>query len=624
MSEAPENPAFAAEFAPATRAQWLKLVEKVLKGAAFDQKFVAKTYDGLRIEPLYARAADAKPVAGRTPGGPWQVMVRVDHPDPAAANTEALHELDNGATGLTLVFAGSIGAYGYGLPASAEALARALAGVYLDAIAVALDLSAPMKDAAPLVAELVKKRGLAPQKTEIRFGHDPISAHAFIGSSPLTWPGLAPRFAAHVAELADMGFKGPLTVADGRLIHSAGGSEAQELAYVLSAAVAYLRALEAAGIALDDARRMIEFRLAADADQFLTIAKLRGLRKLWAHVEEACGLTPQPAFVTAETAWRMTTQRDPYVNMLRATIATAAAGLGGANAVSVLPFTAALGLPDRFARRIARNTQLILLEESNLAKVADPAAGSGAVEDLTAKLCVAAWSLFQEIERAGGAWAAFESGLIQQQVAAVRAEHGRAVATRKDALTGASAFPDLQEAPVAALDAAPVAVAPDFPAVVKIEPLPYIRLAAPFEALRDASDRVLAKTGSRPKIFLANLGTPADFTARVTFAKNFFEAGGIEAVVNDGFAGHDDMAAAFKASGAKLVCVCATDAIYAKEAAAAAKALAAAGATHIYMAGRPKDLEAALRQAGVQSFVYTGCDALLTLSAAHEILGIRR
>ena len=252
------------------------------------------------------------------------------------------------------------------------------------------------------------------------------------------------------------GFKSPLAAADGRIIHNAGGSEAQELAYTLAVAVAYLRALEGAGIALDAARGMIEFRLAADTDQFLTIAKFRALRALWARVEQACGLEPKPAFISAETAWRMMTRRDPWVNMLRTTIAAFSAGIGGADAVSVLPFTSALGLPDRFARRVARNTQLLLLEESNVAKVADPTAGSGGIEDLTEKLCRAAWALFQEIEAAGGAPAALESGLIQDKVAKVRAEHEAATAHRKDVLTGTSDFPNLSEAPVQVLDAKPV------------------------------------------------------------------------------------------------------------------------------------------------------------------------
>ena len=203
-----------------------------------------------------------------------------------------------------------------------------------------------------------------------------------------------------------MGFKGPFAVADGRVIHDAGGSEVQELAFVLAAGVAYLRAMESAGVALEDAQGMIYARLAADADQFLTMAKFRALRLLWARIEQACGLTPKPSFIAADTAWRMLTQRDPYVNMLRATMATFSAGLGGANAITVLPHTLALGLPDPFARRVARNTQLVLLEESNLAKVSDPAAGSGGIETLTQQLCEAAWALFQEIEKAGGVFAA--------------------------------------------------------------------------------------------------------------------------------------------------------------------------------------------------------------------------
>src|SRR5262249_20191265 len=182
---------------------------------------------------------------------------------------------------------------------------------------------------------------------------------------------------------ASQGYKGPFAAADGRVIHNAGGSEAQELAWVLATALAYVRALEASGVALADARRMIYFRLAADADQFLTAAKFRALRKLWARVEEACGLIRAPAFIAAETAWRMMTRRDPFVNMLRATVAVVAAGLGGADSIAVVPHTAAIGLPDRFARRIACNTQLILLEESNLARVTDPAAGAGGPESLT-------------------------------------------------------------------------------------------------------------------------------------------------------------------------------------------------------------------------------------------------
>src|SRR5262245_40267756 len=556
MTDAADNLPLAAEFPPATREQWRKLVDGVLKGTPFEQRLIAKTYDGLAIEPLYARQSEARPIAGRTPGTAWTIMQRVDHPGPVAANAIALNELENGARGLSLVFSGAPGAYGYGLPASEQAIARVLDGVHADAgIALDLDCGVQSETVGSLVAAWVKRRGLTPAATDIRFGLDPIGVAATRGGSPLAWGALGSRLSATVSDLHAQGFRGPFAVADGRVNHNAGGSEAQELACVLAVAVQYLRALETAGIAPASGRGMIYFRLAADADQLLTMAKFRALRKLWARIEQACGITPAPALVAAETAWRMMTRRDPYVNMLRTTVAVVAAGLGGADAISVLPFTTALGLPDQFARRMARNTQLVLLEESNLAKVPDPAAGSGGIEDITDKLCHAAWTLFQQIERAGGAWTALEQGVLQQKVAAVRQEREAAVARRKDALTGTSDFPDLAEVTVAVLDVPRVA-APFDSAPMKFEPLPSIRLAEPFEELRDASDRILARTGARPKVFLATLGKLADFTARATFAKNFFEAGGIEAVTNDGFASHAEMVAAFRRCGAKLACLC--------------------------------------------------------------------
>jgi methylmalonyl-CoA mutase len=613
----------ASEFPPTSEADWRKLVDAALKGAAFEKRLVSQTYDGLRIDPLYARAAGATPVAGRAPGAAWTVMQRVDHPDPKAANAQALQDLENGATGLTLVMAGSINANGYGLDPSPVTLARVLDGVELDAgITVDFNLSPPTRNVVQTFAALVKNRKIPPASVELRASINPIGGFAASGTSPMPWTNLSRGFAGVVSELASQGFRGGFAAADGRIIHNAGGSEAQELAFALASAVEYLRALEAGGIAPDAARGMIYFRLSADADEFLTIAKFRALRKLWARVEQACGLTPKPAYVAAETAWRMMTQRDPYVNMLRMTVAIAAAGLGGADSIVALPHTAALGLPDAFARRTARNTQLILLEESNLYRVADPAAGSGAIEDLTGKLCAAAWTQFQEIEKAGGVWAALESGLVQKNVAAVRAEREKAIARRKDALTGTSDYPNLQETAAAVLDVAKVATPKESAATVSAEPLPRIRLAEPFEALRDKSDAILKKTGARPKVFLANLGRLSEFTARATFAKNFYEAGGIEAVGNDGFKDRPEMIAAFKASGAKLACLCSSDKVYETEAADAAHALSAAGAV-VHLAGRPGENEDKWRQAGVKSFVFVGCDVISTLRAAHDILGAK-
>ena len=599
----------ARNFPPADEAAWKALVEEALKGTPF-ASLRSRSYDGIAIEPLYPRAQGRSRIEGRVAGAPWAVTQRIDMPDAKAANAQAHDDLANGANAFTLVFEGAGGDYGYALPATGAAISQALDNVYLDAgIAIDLDLSMQSKDAAGLIATLVKARGLVAKDVTIRFGFGPIGGIAISGQSPLIWTDIAPIFAGLIRDLAAQDFAGPFAVADGRVIHAAGGSEAQELAFTLASAVAYLRAMEQGGIALDDASRFIYFRLAADQDQFLTIAKLRAIRKLWSRIEQACGLDPRPAFVAAETAWRMMTKRDPHGNIVRGTIAALAAEVGAGDAVTVLPFSATLGIPDAFSRRVARNTQLILIEEANLHRVADPAAGSGAIESLTDQLCRVAWDLFQGIERAGGAAAALEAGLIQNEVARVRAEREANVARRKDALVGTSDFPHLAE------DKVPVLGTPRLSIINSDDAaLPRHRVADAFERLRDRSDDYLARHGTRPKVFLACLGRAADFNASASFAKSLFEAGGIEAVEGN----DDNLAKRFTDSGAKLACLCSSDKGYAREAADAAKALAAAGAKHIYLAGKPGADRAALESAGIGSFLHQGCDTLQVLNAAYD------
>ena len=611
----------AADFAPATEGEWRKLVDGVLKGAPYE-KLVGKTYDGIKIQPIYPRAKGSSLVAGRAAAAPWQIMQRVDHPEAAKANAQILTDLENGATGLDIEFAGGAGARGFGIAnAELDTLKRLFDGVMLDAgISIALNPVVGRGNAGETLADLIEAQGIDPAKVDLRINYQALSTLAVRGSAAAPWREMAPPFAKVVRGLMDRGFREKLILADGRPVHDAGGSEAQELAFALALAVAYLRMLEAGGIALDAGRDAISFRLSADADQFLTTAKFRALRLLWARIEVACGLTPKPAFVAAETAWRMLTQRDPYVNMLRATIATFAAGLGGANAITVLPHTLALGLPDAFARRMARNTQLILLEESNLARVADPMAGAGGTESLTRELCETAWALFQEIETSGGVFAALQQGLIQSKVAATRKARDADIAKRRLVLTGASEFPNLSEAAVKVEMPAPAARIENSVAAISFAALAPVRLAEPFERLRDRSDAKLKSGGKRPSVFLANLGAPADFTARATFARSFFEAGGIAAIDGKGSLEPAALAAEFKASGAPFACLCSSDKIYASDAIAAAKALHAAGARHIYLASRPGEQEAELRGAGVGGFVFACSDALAILDDAYSHL----
>lgn len=619
---------FMSAFPTPDGAQWRAAVDKVLKGGDFEKKLVSRSADGIRIAPLYP-AADAPARQTRPESGRWRVAARVDHPDPEAARELALAELEGGADALTLSFAGSAAARGYGLQADdVAALDQALDGVMLDLIRVRIDPSPAGEAKARLLAALVARRGLQASATPIEFGLDPIGVFASSGAMPLSWSQTGASLARTIAALRQQGFAGPFITIDARPAHEAGASEAQELGIAMATAIAYLRLLESQGMALAEAREALSFLLVGDTDEFLTIAKFRAARLLWARIQEACGLDPRPMILHAETAWRSLTRRDPWVNMLRATIATFSAGIGGADAVTVLPFTTALGLPDAFARRVARNTQLVLLEESHLAAVIDPAAGSGGFEALTQALCEQGWAAMQGLEAQAkdglpGVVAALASGQLQAQLAAAWSARAKAVATRREPITGTSEYPNLQERPVTVLDvpkAAPAAQAVQADGL-RASPLPSQRLAEPFEALRDLAE---AQPGGRPVVFLATLGRIADFTARAGFARNLFEAGGLAAQSGDGFAQNDatDIAAlvaAFAGSGARLACLCGSDAAYEEEAGAAALALKQAGAT-VWLAGRPGELEAQLRAAGVSGFVYAGCDAVAVLDRALSMM----
>lgn len=597
-----EHLPFMAAFPPGDDTRWRAAVEKVLKGADFEKKLVGRTADGIAIQPLFAKSA-GQVTAGKAAGQRWRIAARVDHPDIEQAAKLALADLEGGANALVLVPAGGLSARGHGLDiADVRDLDIALEKVAIELIHLRLDPAPAGVALARQVAALVERRGLDPGAMDIDFGLDPVGVAAHAGTLPEV-----EEAATQATSLHQLGFNGPFMTADGRPYHEAGATEGQELGAIIATLVAYLKALEKARIPLDDARRFLGATLTVDANQFLSMAKVRALRRLWARIESACGLEPRPLAIHAETSWRMMTRRDPHVNMLRTTIATFAAGVGGADSLVVLPFTAALGLPDEFARRVARNTQSVLQEEVNLWRVVDPAAGSGGLEALTEALCEKGWQLFQDLEREGGIAAALANGHLAHGLARARDALQKAVATRKMPLTGTSEFPNIAEAPVAVLDVAKSARPAFGP-----HALPSFRLSESFEALRDKAQL------TSPTIFLATLGDAASFTPRAAFAANLFESGGIQALANSGFADGDgtDLVAltdAFKASGAGLACICGTDDAYGNEAADAALALGASGASAIYLAGRPGDREPALRAAGVSGFIFAGCDVIQTL-----------
>ncbi|MFC7396012.1 methylmalonyl-CoA mutase family protein [Chelatococcus sp. GCM10030263] len=596
----------------ALQRQWLGLVRKLVGEDALD-RLKTRTPDGRVIEPLYAKADQATPLL-REPGR-WRIVQPVDHPDPSIANELARADRGGGADGLTLVAAGSAAARGFGLALrDADDIARVLDGIAFDGLALRIEPGARGLALADLVIAFAESRGFPPETLDLDCGLDPIGRLTTTGAMDASWDETARSLGKQVKDLRQRGFQGAVLRADGRPYHEAGASDAQELAAVVATALAYLRATEAGGLDLGDASKALSFLLVADADQFATLAKFRALRRLWARVEEACGLAPAPIRLHGETAWRMTTRRDPWVNMLRAVAAIFGAGLGGADSLTVLPFTAALGLADPFARRIARNAQIVLMEEAHLWRVADPAAGSGAIEALTEGLCEAAWPMLQSVERDGGMVAALEKGTIQRDIVAVRATRERALATRQELLTGTSAYPDLAERPANVLMPAPTPAAmPAAKGAVSAEPLPSRRLAEPFEALRDWADAHRAETGEAPKICLVTLGPTAAHAKRAAFARQLFAIGGFVAVTAEDVG-------AFAASGAHIACLCASDEIHAAEAGSVARALKEAGAALVFIAGRPQALEDALRAAGVAAFLTDEVDCLAILREAAAVV----
>lgn len=524
-------------------------------------KLTRTTLDGIEVAPI-GSAADLEGLttSGRpTRASDWDIRAHISGPDAALANEAMLVDLDNGATSLWVELGAGLGV---------DDLPRALQGVLLDLAPVIL--SGSSLAAAQALVALADDTGV-----DLHPGTN-------LGADPLA------DDLVEIATLArEHGVLG--VVASGLAVHEQGASDAQELGVAIAAAVTALRALTDAGFSADEAAAVIEFRLAVTDEQFPSIAKLRAARRLWARVLELSDVADPTMRQHAVTSRPQMSKYDPWVNMLRGTVAAFAAGAGGAEAVTVIPFDEPLGLPDALGRRIARNTSSLLISESHVARVADPAGGSYAVEKLTDDLAAAGWAELQKIEAAGGL--AADDGLAARiaEVAAVRDEQ---VAQRKRPLTGVSEFPNLGE------------TLPERPASPVGEGVR--RYGHAFEALRD-------EPAAAP-VFLATMGTVAAHTARATFATNLFAAGGVAVEAAGPTDGVESALAAYKSSGVAsgVVCLAGPDAAYADWGTALVTALRDAGAQHVIIAGKQID--------GVDDSCAMGVDALAFLARTREAL----
>lgn len=677
------------EFPAVNYEQWRELAEIALKGASFDKKLVTHTYEGLDLQPIYTRMEGGSDKAG-SPGRPpyvrgstplgavergWDLRQECKIPQLEVANEAIISDLEGGVTSLSVVLdqaaqwgfdpddhqttdlVGRDGVMAYHV----DDLDELFSGVDLSRVSISLDAGPAFLPAAAMLSALWKRRNTPTADASGAFNSDPLAVVARYGKLPISLNSAFTQM-ADLAKWTSETFPQVTSVrVDTSPYHHAGATAAQDLAFGMATAVQYLRSMTDSGMSIDAAATQILFGISLGTHHFLAIAKLRAGRRLWARVVESCGGSPDCAAqkVHARISDRVLTRLDPNVNLLRNTVAIFAAGLGGADAITSVPFDYLTGASDEINRRIARNTGLVLQEESHLNRVVDPAGGSWFLENLTSQIAEQAWSIFQEVERRGGMVEALKSGFIAEQIELAFEPRAKDIATRKQGITGVSEFPDLEQGQVvhsmptrtelraaatqrvrrqqqtaqtipsyANLNiASAVQAATEGATIGKLSaalgfhkesitfsPIPARRFAEGYEALRDASDKWNAAHGKRPSVFLVNLGPIAHFTARATYSKSFFEAGGFDVFSNDGFDISDDAAVAFQQSGAAIAVLCSSDKLYPKFVSDVAPKLKAAGARTVILAGKPGDNAEVWRRAGVDRFIYISCDVLATLS----------
>ncbi len=599
---------------------WLALVERTLR-AGDVAELSSETRDGIVVRPLYTDGP-APSAAVRAAADPrraergWDIRPRhrvaagTGESEADSMRHEVDDDLEGGATSVELDAVEGV---------TLDGLDEVLAGVDLAETPVAL---APHADlgAARALSELAARRGGA------------LAAGSSLGLDPAGEWARSSRIvdcagaAAWVAESAGAsGGLGPgvmVFTVDATRYADAGATEAQALGWATATGVAYLRALVEAGLPVNAAAKLIGFRLAATADQFVTIAGLRAARVMWVRVVTASGGSPEAArqYQHAVTAACMYSRRDPWVNLLRGAAAALAAGVAGADAVTVLPFDHASGAVDTdgaLGRRLARNTQLLLLEESHMARTGDPAGGSFYVESLTDELAQAGWGILQSTEAAGGIGAVTADGSLEAAIEQQWATRLAALSTRREPLTGVSEYPLLEDA-VAAPDA-------DDRAAPAARGLPVRRLAQPFEDLRDVADRHRLATGERPAVWVTALGPAAAHSDRTAWAQNLLVAGGIEARAAAGVDSPIAAAADFAASGLTAAVITGSDDWYRRRGPATACALTEAGAAFVAVVcdpDTPAECLEALKSAGVDDCWQDGMDVVGALEGLHQTLGI--
>jgi methylmalonyl-CoA mutase len=693
--------------------EWYKVTEESLKGASFEKKLISRTYEGIDLQPMYRQEdaaqlphKEALPgfapyVRGNTPLGyvtnPWKIAQEFAYATPEACNEAIQIDMQRGQNSVSLkldraTLTGSdpdqaetedVGNDGVSI-ASISDLATVLDGIDLKQTPLFLNAETTSLPITALLLALLRQRGVAPEQLRGAIEGDPLGALARTGSLPAPME-LVYTAMAHIATWASQHAPHLKTInVHSHPYHDSGGNATQELAFAIATGTEYVRSMLDRGLSIEDVAGRMRFSFSAGAHFFIEVAKLRAARLLWSQVIQAFGGSDEAQKLTMHvrtSSWNKTFY-DPYVNMLRTTTEALSGIVGGCDSMHVGCFDEAIRQPDFFSRRIARNTHLILQQESHFDKLVDPVGGSWYVEHLTDALARNAWSLFQEVEQQGGMFSALQAGFPQAQTAEVAAQRQKNIARRRDVFVGTNMYPNLKEKPLevhppdhaalkrerteklaqhrasvdqakykatleklaqaagaaddtlmelaieAAQQGATVgelarALRPAGIEPITITPLNIHRGTEPFEALRKASEAYQAQHGNAPRVFLANMGPIPQHKPRADFTTGFFQVGGFEVLTNQGFATPEEAAAAATESGASIVVICSTDATYPDLVPPVTQQIKAAKPdTTVILAGYPKDQVEAHKAAGVDDFIYLGANVYDLLLNLQQKLGV--
>ncbi|WP_102345663.1 methylmalonyl-CoA mutase family protein [Bacillus sp. Marseille-P3661] len=697
------------EFPFPTEQAWQETAEQSLKGTSFNKLFT-KTYEGIQLKPLYIRKdienlahisdlpGEGSYVRGtsrvKSVENPWEIAQELTGKSPKEFNKALVNDLARGQTMINLVVDEAtqqgldsdqvdqeqVGKNG--IPISTiDDIAEAFKSIDLNKNKLFMQTGI---STAPLLATLIaylKRNGQKPNEMKALIGIDPIGFLIAKGESPLGVEHMY-NLMAQLVQWSNLHAPKIKTIyVQGEPYQNAGGSSTEELGFVLATAVEYISEMLKRGLLIDEVASKFYFSFSVGSNVFMEIAKLRAARMLWSKIVKAFGGNEdsQKMYIHARTSNWTKTVYDPYVNMLRATTEAFAGAVGGADSMHVSPFDEAIRPADSFSRRIARNTQIILQEESYLNQVIDPAGGSWYIESLTNEVAEKAWTILQDIERTGGMFQSVKTGLVQQTVSRTASQKRKSIEHRKDRIVGTNMYPNIEEKPLLEKEKASdfidsrvselkekkalnqefvkknletvktalnnnenimsylIAAAENGVSIgqmisalssncegCQLEKLLSQRSAEPFEQLRKKSEQYKEKNGQFPQIFFINIGPIAKHKARADFATGFFAAGGFESVIKNGFETVDEAIHAALSANTDTVIICGADDQYPEFVPAVASKLKANRPNiYIMLAGKPGiDLENDFVSAGVDEFIHVKSNCYATLARLQERKGV--